>query len=100
MTSSNIEPGWIDISCRFLVNSSIALGYLAIIYAKDGDVRYLITENSDEEYISGVLTDLNDEQYSILLYTINEYGLPLEQPAGFPKSVFINNSLDYSGQYT
>ena len=100
MTSSDVELGWIDISCKFLVNSSIALGYFAIVYAKDGDVRYLITENSDEEYVSGMLTGLNDGQYSILLYTINETGLPLEQPASFPKHVVvINSQLDNLGMY-
>ena len=77
------------------------LGYFAIVYAKDGDVRYLITENTDEEYTSGVLTGLNDGGHSVLLYTINETGLPLEQPAGFPKHVVINSQLDNlgSGKY-
>ena len=101
MTNSDIEPSWIDISCKFLVNSNIALGYFAIVCAKDGDVHYLmiITENTDEEYVSGVLTGLNDGGYSVLLYTINETGLPLEQPAGFPKHLVINSQLDNFGMY-
>ena len=97
ITSSATESGQIDISCKFLVNSSLAMGYLAIIYSQDRGIHYLITEN--EEYVTNMLTGLTDGKYSVLLYTINETGLPFEQPAGFPQTVLIDNQDDYSGMY-
>ena len=99
VTSSDIEPGQIDVSCKFLVNRSIAVGYLTIIYSLNGDIHYLIMETSDKEYVTSMLTGLISEEYLVLLYTINETGLPLEQPAGFPQTVLVDNQLNYSGMY-
>ena len=100
MTRSHTEPGQMDISCKFLVNSSVALGYLATVYSHDNDVHYLISENLNEEYINASLNGLSKKEYSALLFTINDTGLPLEQPASYPNQVFIDdNPLDFSGMY-
>ena len=100
VTISDMESGQIDISCRFLVNSSLAMGYLAIVYSQEGDVNYLISENPpDQEYITSMLAGLSDKEYSAILYTIGKTGLPLKQAAGFPRTVFVDNQLDFSGTY-
>ena len=100
MTHSHTEPGRMDISCKFLVNSSVALGYLAMVYSHDNDIHYLISENLDEEYISASLSGLSNKEYSVLLFTINDTGLPLEQPARYPNQVFIDDDPpDFLGMY-
>ena len=92
VSHDDIQPGQIDISCKFIVNSSLAMGYLAIAYSEDGNVHYLIAENQNESLISmNMLTDLSDSEYSIQLYTIDKHGLPLEQAAGFPQNVIIHS---------
>ena len=97
VTISDMEPGQIDISCRFLVNSSLAMGYLAIIYSQESDVYYLITENQDQDFMINMLSGLSNKEYYVLLYTIDKSGLPLKQAAGFPQTVFVDNQLDFSG---
>ena len=83
-----LSPGQVDISCEFLVNSTKTLGYVALIY--DGeDVNYLVTENTHQGVVTNYLKGLSGENYSTLLYAINESGLPLNQAAGFPINVFV-----------
>ena len=95
-----MESGQINISCKFLVNSSLAMGYLAVVHSQDGDVNYLITENQDQDFVINMLSGLSDKEYSVLLYTIDKSGLPLKQAAGFPQTAFVDNQLDFSGTYT
>ena len=71
------------------------MGYLAIIYSQNRGICYLIMVNSGEEYVTSMLTGLNTEEYSVFLHTINETGLPLEQPAGFTQTVLVDNQDDY-----
>ena len=44
-----------------------------------------------------MLSRLSDNEYSVLLYTIDKSGLPLKQVAGFSQAVFVDNQLDFSG---
>ena len=95
---SDLQPGQINISCSFIVNSSLAMGYMTIVVHSHHDtVHYLITENQDEGKVINKLTGLNAGEYSVLLYTIDEHGVPLKQAAGFPQTVFINQSSSYTG---
>ena len=95
-----MESDQIDISCRFPVNSSLAMGYLAIVYSQEGDINFLIAENPpDQEYITTMIAGLFDKEYSVLLYTIDKTGLSLKQTAGFPQTVFVDSQLDFSGTW-
>lgn len=77
-TSNDLAPGQIDISCEFLLNSTKTMGYMAIVYSDDDDISYLVTENQNQGVVKNNLADLSGTNYSILLYTINEKGAPLE----------------------
>lgn len=86
VTGNHTIPGQVDIQCDFVVNSSKTLGYLAIVYSPE-EVKYLVTENRNEGVVVNNVNGLNDEEYSTLLYAINEKGIPLNQAAGFPSKV-------------
>ena len=87
-----------DISCEFLVNNTKTLGYVALVY--DGeDVNYLVTENTHQGVVTNHLQVLGGENYSTLLYAINESGLPLEQAAGFPTNISIIGNHQTQGTF-
>ena len=64
---------------------------MATIYSiEDSDnVHYLIAQNNNQEIVQGSLSNLTKDTYTIILYTLNQDGLPLRQPAGFPQNLSI-----------
>ena len=75
--TSDTVPGQIDISCNFLVNSTEVMGYIAIVYSGESNVKYLIVENDDQELVKGNLTNLTCDTYIANLYAIDQTGLPM-----------------------
>ena len=95
---SDLQPGQINTSCSFIVDSSLAMGYMAIVvHLHHNTAHYLIAENQDEGNVTNKLTGLSAGEYSVLLYTIDEYGVPLKQAAGFPQTIFVNQSSSFTG---
>ena len=88
ITASSSTPGQINIRCKFLVNSDLATGFLAIIHSnEDNDnPHYLITQNNNQALVLGSLSNLRRGTYTIILFTIGKDGLPLRRAAGFPQT--------------
>ena len=87
------SPGQLNISCEFLVDNETILGYMALVHSDDDDVNYLVTANNNEGVVTSHLKGLRSENYTTLLFAINESGLPLQQAAGFPTNVSIDRSI-------
>ena len=75
------------------------MGYMAIVHSQHGTSHYLITENQDEGNVTNILTGLSAGEYSVLLYTIDECGVPLKQAAGFPQTVIIHRNSSSTGMH-
>ena len=86
-----MSTGQIDIKCTFLLNNSYVMGYMAIVFSENGDIHYLIEANRD--YSESTISSLNDNNYTVLLYAINNSGLPSTQAAGFPQNVHLFTPL-------
>ena len=87
-TNSTLTPGVVDISCEFIASNATTLGYVALVYSEKED-HYLVTENSNLGVVTNHLEGLDSDNYSTLLYAINESGLPLQQAAAFPRNITI-----------
>ena len=66
------------------------MGYMAIVHPRGGNPYYLVVENQNEGNMANMITGLSAGEYSVLLYTIDEHGVPLKQAAGFPQTVIIH----------
>ena len=66
-----------------------------MVYSQNSDTHYLITEHQN---FSNMLTGLKSGEYSVLLYTIDEHGIPLKQPAGFPQTVDVHQNSSAAGK--
>ena len=73
------------------------MGYMAIVHTQGGNPYYLITENRNEGTVTNMITGLSAGEYSVLLYTIDEHGVPLKQAAGFPQTVIIHQHSSTTG---
>ena len=65
------------------------MGYIAIVYSGESNVKYLIVENDDQELVKGNLTNLTYDTYIANLYAIDQTGLPMRQAANFPQTVSV-----------
>ena len=83
----------VNISCEFLVDNRTTLGYVALVHSDD-DVNYLVTANTNEGVVTNQLNSLRSRNYTILLFAINETGLPLQQAAGFPTNIAIYGDFE------
>lgn len=74
------------------------MGYMALVHSQYGTNHYIITENQDDKNVSdSILSGLSAGEYSILLYMIDEHGVPLEQAAGFSQSVLVHRNSSTIG---
>ena len=89
---SNNVPNQIEISCRFLVDNNVATGFLAIIHSVEdnNNIHYLVVQNNNQDIIKGNVSNLRKDTYTVILYTLNDNGLPSRQAAGFPQDLSIN----------
>ena len=86
--------GSIIIKCA-LINESQAAGVLIVAYSISDipDIYYRVVQrkNINQQEIQANISCLPGQSYNILLYVINENGLPQENAASLPLTRSFNN---------
>ena len=88
-------PGEIRVT-GYLINGSSTIGILIIVYSisEDTHVYYnFVPHDTEQQGVYDVAMDLQDGQYEVSVYVMEESGLPFKRAAARPDSVWINGDL-------
>jgi hypothetical protein len=86
------SSGSIIVNCA-LINGSQAAGVLIVAYSISdiSEIYYKVAQRNDEREIQAEISCLPGQSYNVLLYVIDENGLPLKKAASLPLTRSFNN---------
>lgn len=91
--STNSSGSKVQVSCGFIEGSKAA-GALVIAYSATNvsDIHYEVIPRNSQQRVEATLSCLPGEKYNVLLFVINETGLPVSNAATQPFTRSINTT--------